>query len=233
MNDISRYCAFFNNLQFFLKTFEAMRTKMIWRTGLLILLVLGSTGQGCNTPTRHRIETSVREKLTMYPASTLQDLYKSYFQDYFGPGHLITDTVAARKYLEHEIGQEDYRDTLWLESTGYHGNFYRVNLVLIKNGTIPIDTFFRYFISSVNTVTGISMDRWKREWNIILDVIDGMDPDLPNYASDRQMIDSLLNTGDYVVHHSDLYIDTYHPHYRIIHRQLFEDHLRKYIDSTE
>jgi len=31
------------------------------------------------------------------------------------------------------------------------------------------------------------------------------------------MIDSVLNSGKYVIHHSEQYIETYDPHYRIIH----------------
>ena len=41
--------------------------------------------------------------LSNYPQSTLQDVYKSCFQDYFGPAHIISNREAARRYIEYEL----------------------------------------------------------------------------------------------------------------------------------
>lgn len=196
----------------------------IW---LAIIVILASLTQ-CN---RSDIRDSVEQKLEDYPNSTLQDLYKSYFQDYFGPGHMIQDTSAAMRYLEYELGLDDYTDTILLDPTGYRGHFYRVNLVLIKNGTIPKDEFFNLFIRSVNSVEGISMEEWKMEWADILEEIKPYADQLQRFESDREYIDSLIKAGEYVVHHSELFLETYHPHYRIIHRDLFDQHLKKYLGN--
>ena len=40
--------------------------------------------------------------LDRYPLSTLADLYKSFFQDEFGPGHLLADEAGALSYLDRE-----------------------------------------------------------------------------------------------------------------------------------
>lgn len=48
---------------------------------------------------RHAIE----HQLAVYPQSTLQDVYKAFYQEHFGPEHMITDTAAVRKYLDHEL----------------------------------------------------------------------------------------------------------------------------------
>ena len=53
-------------------------------------------------PTRERIIRSVERQLERYPHSTLRDLYKNYFQDRFGPGHIIADEQAADRYLRYE-----------------------------------------------------------------------------------------------------------------------------------
>lgn len=183
---------------------------------------------GCRENERAVIRESVKDKLETYPASTLRDLYKSYFQDYYGPGHLISDTTRARKYLEYELGMDDYRDTLLLDPTGYEGNFYRVNLLLLKNGVIPKDVFMKYFLESAASVEPLPIPEWREKWEVILGEIDAVASELPGYAADREFIDSLLREGEFVVHHSDLFLETYHPHYRIIHRDIFEDHLSDY-----
>ncbi len=183
----------------------------------------------CSGP-EQEIRESVDQKLSQYPASTLKDLYKSYFQDYFGPGHLIADTAAARRYLMYELEHAKQFDTLLLEPTGYRHNFYRVNLVLIREGVIPLDTFMHYFIESVNSVESITLDAWKKEWGAILEVIRESRPGLEHFARDEQLIDSLLKEGEYVVHHSKEYLDRYHPHYRLVHREIFDEHLSGYLD---
>ena len=40
------------------------------------------------------VRTAVERQMQFYPKSTLKDLYKNFFQDKFGPGHIISDTTA-------------------------------------------------------------------------------------------------------------------------------------------
>jgi len=196
-----------------------------WLLSVLLLILLPACGPG----EEGMIRQSVSRHMEIYPSSTLQDLYKSYFQDYFGPGHMIENPEAAWKYLEYELAQDDYTDTVMLFPTGYKGNFVRVNLQLIKDGTLPGTTFMEEFIKSANAVKGISMDEWKTEWARILAVIEDTSPGLPGFEEDRRQIDALLQAGEYVVHHSSLFMETYHPHYRIIHRDVFETHFSSYL----
>lgn len=198
-----------------------------WLMTALFMFFISSCGSGEKT----LIKQSVSRHLDSYPSSTLQDLYKFYFQDYFGPGHMINDPVAAEKYLDYELKQDDYKDTVMLFPTGYKGNFVRVNLQLIKEGTLSKTVFMEHFIRSANAVSGISMEQWREEWGRILGVIREVAPGLPGFEADRQRIDSLLERGEYVVHHSPLFMDTYHPHYRIIHRNLFEENFSSYVSD--
>ncbi len=54
-----------------------------------------------------QIRRFVEEELKYYPEARLTDLYKNYFQDAYGPGHLIPDTIRAGAYLDWELGQPD------------------------------------------------------------------------------------------------------------------------------
>ena len=47
------------------------------------------------------------------------------------------------------------------EPTGWEGNFYRVNLSVIKKGQIPYAVFFDAFVRSVNGIRPITVAAWK------------------------------------------------------------------------
>lgn len=43
------------------------------------------------------IRAAIERQLAAYPESTLQDVYKSFYQEHFGPEHMIADTTSARR----------------------------------------------------------------------------------------------------------------------------------------
>lgn len=169
----------------------------------------------------------IRKMLREYPQSTVQDIYKSFFQDRFGPGHLVADTAAARKYLRTEIEKMGTSSLPYYEPAGAGKNFYRVNLSLVKEGVVSEDIFFSAFLESAAKIKFPTIEEWSAEWNEILRYIP---TDIENYSADKCRIDSLLATGNYVCHHSRRYNVAYHPHYRLIDKQVFESRLLPLID---
>jgi hypothetical protein len=178
-----------------------------------------------------RVKSSVKIQLEQYPLLTLQDLYKSFFQDKFGPGHLINDTSAAQRYLDSELMSFETSVNPKVEPTGWEHNFYRINLSVLKDSTIPYDAFFAAFIESTNNIATPSIEEWKKEWASIEEIISSMNLSLPSYNTDKKTIDSLLDAGKYVMHHSQAYNDAYQPHYRIVSRNVFEGDLQQYLDK--
>lgn len=176
------------------------------------------------------VQNAVKKQLEIYPKSRLQDIYKNFFQDRFGPGHLIADTTAAANYLRRELGSYSQCSGPVLETTGWEGNFYRVNLSVLKENKIPWQVFFDAFIESVNTIKAPLLNDWIREWNEIAVVIDNMNLNLPDYETDQLKINDLLSSGSYVMHHSKAFEEHYDPHYRIIRKDIFEQQLKKYIE---
>jgi hypothetical protein len=61
---------------------------------MIAIIILTS----CRETKDERICAAVERQLSAYSESTLQDLYKNFFQDYFGPGHLLDDTLSAGAY---------------------------------------------------------------------------------------------------------------------------------------
>ena len=59
-----------------------------------------------------------------------------------------------------------------------------------------------------------------------------MNLNLEGFEEDSSYIHSLLEEGKYAVHHSKIYNDEYHPHYRIIEKEIFEKEILPIIKET-
>jgi len=196
----------------------------------LLLLLLFHANCGFNEDSR--IEAAVHSELTLHPASTLTDLYKFFFQDAFGPAHIISDPDAAKNYLVLELASATrFEDYTW-QALGYKQQYYRLNLATVRDSILPLDTLLKALIESADSGPQSDIETWKAEWSKILVVIEHVVPDLPNFQEDKSSIADLLAQGDYVVHHSLLYTETYEPHYRIIDRNRFLDLQKKYFGDT-
>ena len=183
--------------------------------------------------TNKAIIEAVEKQMEMYPKSTVRDLYKNFFQDYFGPGHIIANTDAADNYLRQELSSVTEFEGDDYEYTGYRGNMVRVNLKVIADGRVPYDKYLDAFLRSVNGITPPSIDEWKAEWATIESVIMTMDIVLDNADKDRHEITQLLNENKFVMHHSQQFNEHYAPHYRIIERKIFEEEILPLINKDE
>jgi hypothetical protein len=171
---------------------------------------------------RERVRSSVERMLSDYPHSTLQDIYKSFFQDKFGPGHAVPDSAQVAAWLHNELAKVDMLDMPLYEPTGCKGNYYRVSLAAVVGGKLQSDALLSAFLRSVRAVQSSEVDVWAKEWEQIEGVIATMELSLQNYDADSKAIKEMLATGRYAVHHSRLYNEHYAPHYRIIAKDIFE-----------
>lgn len=168
-----------------------------------------------------------------YPASQYRDVYKNFMQDFFGPGHILNDTVAAGKYLRYELDNADSFDGPDFEPTGFKGNFYRVNLRLIKDGTIPYDVFFDAFVRSVQGIIPPDGESWLKIWNEIDREIQSSGWSFENEEQDRNDLAESFRQGVYIVHHSRAFNEANNFHYRIVSRDIFNRTLRPLLNSKE
>lgn len=69
-------------------------------------------------------------------------------------------------------------------------------------------------------------------WKDLLRLIGEMPLDFTAYYDeDKQYIDSILSAGKYAISHSQDYRDAYHPHYRIVSREIFDKEVSTLIDK--
>lgn len=184
---------------------------------LSIALLLNS----CHSQTHPR-EDFVRSYFLKYPEATLQDIYKGSFQDVFGPAHLLTNREAVENYINREIETAESLEGEDYVPCGWQGNFYQVNLKVIADGRIPMDDFVDAFMASANGIDTTLTQAWLEEWEELQQATRKIVPHLQGFKEDSTLLANLLKQGKYVVHHSRKFNQYYHPHYRIIRRDLFE-----------
>jgi len=183
-----------------------------------------------NQDFRVKVENAVRRQLDLYPESTLQDLYKSFFQAEFGAEHIVADTTSAGKYLDRELGTPD-KSSIRYEPIGADSSFFRVHLNVVQAGLVSRQQLFDAFLQGVHAVSIPEIDTWVGKWADIQSIIDSMGLDFPNYDSDKESISSVLESGSYAMHHSEEFERLYDPHYRIIRKDLFYDQLYPYLSN--
>ena len=177
------------------------------------------------------IEKFVKSQMETYPESRLLDIYKSCFQDYMGAEHLVTDSERVKAYLDEELETTTLDDLLpwYYEPCGIDSNYYRVSIRVIKEDIISEEMLLDAFVRSANSVERPSVESWRNRWHVIIGTIDKIQLDLPHYDEDKQFIDSILSAGKYAISHSPEYRETYHPHYRIVERSIFEKEIKPLI----
>lgn len=192
--------------------------------GVVIILLLC----GCAQKSGNEIRLAVRDQLKQYPESTLIDIYKSFFQDEFGPGHMMEDTAMARQYLDYELAEITSRGNHHIDPCGTGKNFYRVPLDLIRDDIIPKQEFLQAFFESGKTFQIPDVGIWSEKWQEIQQEIDSMHLEINDYDSDKVAIKAMLDSGEAVVHHSRRYATAYNPSYRIFAKSQWEIIQNKY-----
>lgn len=170
------------------------------------------------------VEGFINRQMQTYPKSRLLDIYKSCFQDYMGAEHLVSDRQRVKAYLDEELNTISLDDLMpwYYEPCGIDSSYYRVSIRAIKESLVSEDLLLNAFIRSANSEKRPSVESWSERWHKIIGTIDQMKLDLPNYQEDKQFIDSVLYVGKYAISHSPDYREAYHPHYRIVERNIFE-----------
>ena len=192
------------------------------------------------------LESFVEQMCQKYPQATLQDFYKSNFQDYFGPSHIMASREQVIAYLNREVqkmklerapavvvspaeagtagagaGKSSAAEKNYYDPCGWRHNYYQVSLDVIADGIMSVEEFADAFIAGGGQEPDVTPE-WLDEWNEIKRVVKKKAPGVKGFSKDASRISSLIKEGKYVVHHSDAYNQAYKPHYRIIRRDIFE-----------
>lgn len=188
---------------------------------LLLILALACSfslfGQSIDTVA---VRSAIERQLATYPESTLQDIYKSFYQEHFGPGHIISDTSSARRYLMKELSEMGKNQPPYFEPTGSQGDYVRVYLSAVSDSLITAEQLLDAFVRSANSWQEPSVS-WLEKWVAIVSVIQADKMEIEGFETDFSLLNEAARNSQ-AVHHSRRYNEAYHPHYRIVERSIFE-----------
>lgn len=190
---------------------------------ILLTLVLLA---GCRA-NENSIQGAIEREREHFPRRTMQDVYKSFYQNRFGAEHMITDTAAVHAYLlyEIEVAAADSVHNPFYDFVGADGRYVRVYLTCVNNGKLTADQLFDAFIRSA--VPAQQPDRsWADEWAEIEQV--ARTCYVPCTEEECLFLRQAAQDNR-AVHHSEAYRNAYHPHYRIVRRDIFDNELAPHI----
>ena len=151
-----------------------------------------------------------------YPLATLQDIYKTSYQDFFGAEHLMNDTAAARYYINYELEQCKDSDLSLMpkrEPTGFRHRFVRINFSNIVDGELTEEQLVMMFINAAGKDNAFS-DDWASEWRQIEKIALEVNPDWKDAELQSELMEAA--EGKHAVRHSEAFRKNYNPHYRIV-----------------
>jgi hypothetical protein len=162
-----------------------------------------------------RVRTAATALLKRYPSAGLFDLYKSFFQDEFGPGHLLVDRSAALAHLDQELAMVVSRHRYDLDPCGLGRRYFRASLDLVVDELVDREKFVAFFLRGAEGFGIPDMNRWKATWDSILSALEPLRMRIDRFDDDAVRIEDRLSRGEYAIHHSVRYRERYDPHYRI------------------
>lgn len=175
----------------------------------------------------NRLREAVERQTTIFPQSTMQDVYKSFYQDRFGPGHMIADTAAFGEYTRHElaVAATDTVPNPYAEPVGAQGRYVRVYLRCVNEGLLTAEQLTDAFMRSTEPAEHPKKS-WADEWTEIERT--ARQAGLTVSAEDSLQLMHAAQDNR-AVHHSEAYRNAYHPHYRIVRRDIFDNELEPLI----
>lgn len=194
-----------------------MKTKSLIIIVLYFCLLASSCHQKEQAQT---LQGAIERQMDTYPEARLQDIYKSFYQDHFGPGHLIKDTAMVRHYLFSELAENDVSYPIYYESTGREGRFVRVFLSAVADSLVSVEELLDAFVRSANEFKEPQTD-WVTEWAEIVRTIRENEIYVEGFEEDEPALTEAAKNHQ-AMHHSRAYNAAYHPHYRIVRRDIFE-----------
>lgn len=156
-----------------------------------------------------------------YPSSQLEDYLKLLYQNTYGPRHFSSNPSIPEisAYLEEEFRNSIYDPrTPLIEDIG--GGFVRVSLENLRQGTMSLRELALAFWKTMNLEADeprVSEGSFREKAEDLLVFIhDGKIP-LKEEAC-RQFLHEYVQEGIRPIHHSRIYNESYHPHYRVVHQ---------------
>lgn len=150
----------------------------------------------------------IYQHLQTYPHMMIQDLVKLIYQNEFAGGHLIEDAQSSKEYLYSEGKDLSHKNISLSEDIG--NNLVRLNLVSVRYHKIDLAEVNEWFVKTANSHHG-DLASFKNKLELLTQL------ELPFPKTELvQYLDEYAKKGYPAIHHSEIYVKLYQPHYRVI-----------------
>ena len=201
-----------------------MRLTLIASVILVAATAAGSKSDQTPVENVGNIMVAFGAHLDDHPLAGAEDLYKFLHQAVYGPGHAIPSREAAAIRLEREIENLDapFEGEPMCEALGGEPPLVRVNLRPFFADRGDPDLLLDAFVSSAEPKRGES-----RRMTTVLSLATSyvqcagrgeLAPELKELSAE------LAEKGYPAVHHSEAYVEAYHPAYRVVDEVLAIEH---------
>ena len=131
--------------------------------------------------------------------------------------HFLDIHICAENAVVNPIGEK------------YHPTPVNTRIPNFCDCYISEDELFDAFLRSARQAVSTT-DSWEQEWNSLLDELG---PEQVAQLDRDSVLEELTLAAatDHAVRHSAAYRQAYHPHYRIVEKNIFEQELRPRIDA--
>ncbi|MCF7793582.1 MAG: hypothetical protein K9N09_09435 [Candidatus Cloacimonetes bacterium] len=168
-----------------------------------------------------QILKTAEQESDLHPKATLIDFYKLFFQAVFGPGHFIKNEEAAKIFLQQELASaKSFEDYLYQKIT-CKKTFYRVNLKVVKQKLVCQKDFLQGFLRSSRFKSEISYQDWASEWKQIESFLKKSSLKITDFEEASRQLERNFKNRKYVISHSQIYRESYFPHYRLFTEKEF------------
>ena len=160
------------------------------------------------------------------PQLQVQDVYKLLYQANFGVEHLLTDTAGVRKYLLDELATMDTANQgeQLVERISPTDEIARINLRPSRQLQLDPEKLVQAMFLSASE-TKPDTEGLYHDWNEFVSLVRYGFLNFP--MKDVDEWDARVSAGNFQsAHHSQQYMGTYKPAYRVVKRAVFESTFR-------
>jgi hypothetical protein len=170
---------------------------------------------GCNKTNMENIFITQYQK---YPNMEIRDYYKLLYQAEFGVKHLLIDTLKSKQYLVEEYNSISAKNELLYEYISGDHQIIRVNLSSFKYRKFSIDSLFEVMKKSASLISS-NEKSFLEQWSILKKLIEK--GDIPLNHQIVSEYEKIFLNGIKEEHHSEIFINKYNPHYRVVLKEVF------------
>jgi hypothetical protein len=177
-----------------------------------------TTCQNQLTEREKNIKQIVQRHIQMRPSMRIDDVYKLLYQSRMGIGHLITDTLNAKKYLMDEIMSIDENDPFVCDSLvewiSNDSTMMRINLRSFKKKNLSADKLFQAMLGTVANHKQKKQELIS-DWIVYVNLL--KNDEITMSQAGLEEFNAMVEQKAYpVIHHSAKYAEIYKPAYRVL-----------------